>query len=178
MLVIAGFVKSDGGPVLFAHERLGVGGRRFKCLKFRTMVADSSQVLADVLENDPVAAAEWSATQKLRNDPRITPIGRFLRNTSLDEVPQLFNILMGDMSLVGPRPIVEAEVPRYERDISFYYAARPGVTGLWQVSGRSNTTYDQRVRLDVWYVKNWSLWHDVAILMKTVPAILLRRGAV
>ena len=178
LIAIAIFVKADGGPILFAHERLGAGGRRFPCLKFRTMVVNSQEVLQALLASDPGAAAEWHATQKLRQDPRVTPIGRFLRSSSLDELPQLFNVLAGQMSLVGPRPIVQAEVARYDRDIGFYYAARPGVTGLWQVSGRSDTSYAQRVRLDVWYVKNWSLWHDLAILLKTVPALLSRRGAV
>lgn len=178
LIALAVLVRADGGPALFRHERIGSRNRRFHCLKFRTMVMNSHEVLERLLESDQAAAAEWHATHKLRNDPRVTRIGRFLRQTSLDELPQLFNVLVGDMSLVGPRPIVEAEVPRYDRDISFYFAARPGVTGLWQVSGRSDTSYAQRVRLDVWYVKNWSLWHDMAILMKTVPAILLRRGAV
>ena len=178
LIAIALIVKADGGPALFAHQRIGAGGRRFPCLKFRTMVTDSQAVLEHLLATDLAAAAEWHATHKLRDDPRVTRIGRFLRQTSLDELPQLLNVLAGHMSLVGPRPIVDAEVARYERDISFYYAARPGVTGLWQVSGRSDTSYAQRVRLDVWYVKNWSLWHDMAILMKTVPAILMRRGAV
>ena len=178
LLIIAALVKFDGGPILFAHERLGVGGRRFGCLKFRTMVINSSRVLEELLANDPQAAAEWYETRKLRNDPRITSIGRLLRSTSLDELPQLFNILLGHMSLVGPRPIVEAEVHRYGDDISFYYVTRPGLTGLWQISGRSDTTYAQRVSLDVSYVKHWSPWQDMTILIKTVPAVLLRQGAV
>ena len=178
MLIIAAMVMSDGGPILFGHERLGVAGRRFKCLKFRTMVVDSPRVLENLLANDAQAAAEWNETQKLRNDPRITAVGRLLRSTSLDELPQLFNILLGHMSLVGPRPIVEAEVRRYSNDILFYYATRPGITGLWQISGRSETSYAQRVSLDVSYVKDWSPWRDIAILIKTVPAVLFRRGAV
>ena len=178
LLAIAMLVRRDGGPALFGHRRIGVRGRQFRCLKFRSMVADSDRVLQDLLARDPAARAEWDETQKLRDDPRITPIGKFLRSTSLDELPQLLNVLRGEMSLVGPRPIVDAEVARYGNAISFYHEARPGITGLWQVSGRSDTTYDYRVRLDVWYVRNWSLWHDVTILLKTVPTVLARKGAV
>jgi undecaprenyl-phosphate galactose phosphotransferase len=134
--------------------------------------------LRRLLETDRQAAAEWMATQKLRNDPRITWIGRLLRSTSLDELPQLLNVLRLEMSLVGPRPIVRSEVPRYAADITYYYETRPGLTGLWQVSGRSDTSYERRVQLDTWYVKNWTIWHDLAILAKTLPAVLKRRGAV
>ena len=130
-----------------------------------------------MLERDPAAKAEWDDTQKLTNDPRITHIGRLLRATSLDELPQLINILRQDMSLVGPRPIIEQEIVRYGENIVYYYETKPGLTGLWQVSGRSDTSYVQRVQLDCWYVRNWSMWHDVAILAKTVPAVLLRKGA-
>ncbi len=178
LLLIAAAVKIDGGTVLYAHRRIGASGRSFPCLKFRSMVPDSEAVLAHLLNTDPGAAAEWAATRKLRDDPRVTWIGRMLRQTSLDELPQLFNVLRLEMSLVGPRPIVQAEVPRYGDDIHHYYAARPGLTGLWQVSGRSDTGYNQRVQLDTWYVKNWSLWHDIAILARTVPAVLKRKGAV
>ena len=127
---------------------------------------------------DPAARAEWDATQKLRDDPRVTKYGRLMRDTSLDELPQLLNVLRGEMSLVGPRPIVQAEVPRYGSDIQLYHDAIPGLTGLWQVSGRSDTSYQRRVELDCEYVRTWSFWKDVAILFKTVPAVLLRRGAV
>ena len=178
LAVIAALVALDGGPVLYAHTRIGARGRPFPCLKFRSMVPGGDAVLIDVLRTDPAAAVEWAATHKLRQDPRITWIGSFLRKTSLDELPQLFNVLRLEMSLVGPRPIVAAEVPRYGDDIAYYYATRPGLTGLWQVSGRSDTGYAQRVWLDTWYVKNWSIWHDMAILVKTVPAVLKRRGAV
>lgn len=167
----------DGGPALFAHRRVGAGGRPFQCLKFRTMVVDSDRVLAEALERDPALAAEWEARRKLSNDPRITQLGRFLRNTSLDELPQLINVLRRQMSLVGPRPIVESEVPLYGDGIVQYYATRPGLTGLWQVSGRSETSYARRVQLDVWYVNNWTIWHDIAVLLKTVPAVLGRVGA-
>jgi len=177
-LALAVLIRSDGGPVLFGHKRLGENGRHFRCLKFRSMVVDGDAVLQQVLQTDPHARMEWNATHKLHNDPRITPLGRILRKTSIDELPQLLNVLRGEMSLVGPRPIIDAEVPRYGLNISYYFEAKPGITGLWQVSGRSNTTYEHRVRLDVWYVRNWSLWHDIAILLKTLPAVLKKEGAV
>ncbi len=167
----------DGGPALYAHRRIGAGGREFMCLKFRSMITDGDAVLRRLLETDPKAAAEWSETRKLRRDPRITWIGRILRTTSLDELPQLLNVLRLEMSLVGPRPIVRGEIERYADEIAFYYETRPGITGLWQVSGRSDTSYVQRVHLDTWYVKNWTLWHDLAILAKTIPAVLKRQGA-
>ena len=178
LLILVLLVKRDGGPALYGHTRIGSGGRPFRCLKFRSMVVDSEGVLRNVLARDSELAAEWMQSRKLRNDPRITKIGRVLRATSLDELPQLFNVLRLEMSLVGPRPIVAAEVARYGDDISYYYETRPGLTGLWQVSGRTETSYAKRVQLDTWYVKNWTLWHDLAILAKTVPAVLQRRGAV
>ena len=177
LFVITLVARLDGGPALYRHRRIGAGGRTFECLKFRTMVPDADRVLDRVLATDAAAAAEWAATQKLRNDPRVTTLGRFLRLSSLDELPQLFNVLRGEMSLVGPRPIVQAEVARYGDEIDYYYEARPGLTGLWQVSGRSDTSYERRVRLDVWYVRNWTLWHDIAIILKTIPAVFLQRGA-
>ncbi len=176
-LLVVLLVRRDGGPAFFSHRRIGAHGRTFGCLKFRTMVPNADEVLLRALAADEALAAEWDATQKLRHDPRITGIGRVLRATSLDELPQLVNVVRLEMSLVGPRPIVKAEVARYGDDIAFYYEARPGLTGLWQVSGRADTSYIQRVRLDCWYVKNWTMWHDVAILSKTVPAVLSRRGA-
>ncbi len=176
-LIIVLLVRRDGGAPFFSHKRVGAHGRAFGCLKFRTMVPRADEVLLQALASDEALAAEWDATQKLRQDPRITSIGRILRATSLDELPQLINVLRLEMSLVGPRPIVNAEVVRYGDDIAFYYEARPGLTGLWQVSGRADTSYAQRVRLDCWYVKNWTMWHDVAILSKTLPAVLSRRGA-
>lgn len=177
LAALALLVRADGGPAFYRHRRIGAGGRMFDCIKFRSMVLDADRVLREVIENDPAAAAEWADTQKLRNDPRITRVGRFLRRSSLDELPQLFNVLRGEMSLVGPRPIVTAEIDRYAGDIEYYYAAKPGLTGLWQVSGRSDMSYARRVRLDVWYVRNWTLWHDIAILFKTIPAVFLQRGA-
>ena len=178
MLVIAGLVRRDGGSALFAHQRIGYRGHRFSCYKFRTMTVNAQQVLQRYLAENSEAAVEWKVTRKLRDDPRVTPIGRFLRRTSLDELPQIFCVLKGDMSLVGPRPIVDSEAEYYGNNIFFYYRARPGITGLWQVSGRSNTSYARRVELDVWYVKNWSLWHDIYILLNTIPILLRRQGAV
>ena len=177
LLLVALLVKLDGGPALFLHTRVGAGGREFRCLKFRSMSVHNESILQRLLIRDPAAAAEWAATHKLRNDPRVTWIGRLLRKTSLDELPQLLNVLRLEMSLVGPRPIVRHEVPRYAEDIAYYYEARPGITGLWQVSGRSDLSYERRVRLDCWYVKNWTVWHDIAILAKTLPVILNRKGA-
>ncbi len=178
LVFITILVSLDGGPVLYAHLRVGASGRMFPCYKFRSMVVNSDMVLQTLMQSDPAAATEWEETQKLRCDPRVTWVGRLLRKTSLDELPQLLNVLRLEMSLVGPRPIVLAEVQRYGDDIAYYYEARPGLTGLWQVSGRSDTGYAQRVRLDTWYVKNWSIWQDIAILFKTIPAVLKRRGAV
>jgi undecaprenyl-phosphate galactose phosphotransferase len=177
MLTLALLARLDGGPALYRHRRIGAGGRTFDCFKYRTMVTDADRVLQRVLAQDPAAAAEWAATQKLKSDPRVTRTGRFLRRSSLDELPQLLNVLRGEMSLVGPRPIVQAEIARYGENIDYYFEAKPGLTGLWQVSGRSDTSYERRVRLDVWYVRNWTLWHDIAILLKTIPAVFLQRGA-
>ncbi|ULR32461.1 undecaprenyl-phosphate galactose phosphotransferase WbaP [Dickeya fangzhongdai] len=170
-------VKQDGGPAIYGHERIGKGGKPFKCLKFRSMVTNSKEVLAELLSSDPEARAEWDATFKLKNDPRITRIGHFLRGTSLDELPQLFNVLKGEMSLVGPRPIIAAELERYSDEVDYYLLSKPGMTGLWQVSGRSDVDYATRVYLDAWYVKNWSMWNDVAILFKTVGVVLKKDGA-
>jgi exopolysaccharide production protein ExoY len=169
--------STDRGPILFAHERVGHNGKRFKCLKFRSMVTNSQEALRRHLELFPQARAEWEATQKLHNDPRITALGRFLRVTSLDELPQLINVIRGDMSLVGPRPIVEDEVARYADEIAHYAAVRPGITGLWQVSGRSDVDYDKRVQLDTTYVREWSFFGDMVILAKTVKVVLLRTGS-
>jgi len=177
MLLIAALVAMEGGPVFFGHERVGFGGRAFRCLKFRTMVPNAVEVLSDLLARDPAAAREWVMTQKLRDDPRITRLGTFLRKTSLDELPQLWNILAGEMSLVGPRPIVQSEVERYGSYIHYYYAVRPGLTGLWQVRGRSNTSYAERIEMDVEYVSSCTLGKDIKILIETVPAVLRRSDA-
>ncbi|XHS01833.1 exopolysaccharide biosynthesis protein [Sphingomonas sp. DBB INV C78] len=166
----------DGGAPIFMHRRIGRGGKMFPCLKLRTMVVDSEQRLQDLLKSDPAAAFEWHVSQKLRNDPRITPLGAFLRKSSLDELPQLINVLFGQMSLVGPRPIVMAEATRYGRYFKFYCAVRPGITGLWQVSGRNDVSYRRRVALDTLYARSRSVAMDLAILTRTVPAVLSARG--
>ena len=177
-LIVALMVRADGGPAFFAHQRVGRGGKLFGCLKFRSMVIDSQARLEALLANDPAARAEWEATRKLKNDQRITRIGRFLRSTSLDELPQLINVLRGEMSLVGPRPVQEAEIDRYYgASAAHYMAVRPGITGLWQVSGRSETSYESRVALDVSYVSRPSLLADLSILLRTPVAVLSRRGA-
>jgi lipopolysaccharide/colanic/teichoic acid biosynthesis glycosyltransferase len=177
-VILSVLVRADGGPAFYAHERVGRGGRRFGCLKFRSMVTDSAARLEAMLAEDPAARAEWDATRKLRHDPRITWIGRFLRASSLDELPQLINVLRGDMSLVGPRPVIAAELAaHYGAAAEHYLSVRPGITGLWQVSGRSSTSYDTRVALDVRYATNPSLLADMRILLRTPAAVLLRRGA-
>lgn len=168
---------TDKGPIFFSHKRMGFGGTPFRCWKFRTMSVDGSRILAEHLARDASAALEWAQTQKLRDDPRVTPVGRFLRGSSLDELPQLWNVVCGEMSLVGPRPIVESEAGHYGRAIRFYMSVRPGLTGLWQVSGRSGTTYRRRVALDKAYVVRWSFGKDVLILFKTIPAVLLAKGS-
>jgi Undecaprenyl-phosphate galactose phosphotransferase WbaP len=174
--VICLLIKRDGGSAFYVDRRIGVDGRVFGCLKFRSMIVNSQKVLEDHLQKNPAAAAEWARTQKLKQDPRVTAVGAFIRKTSIDELPQLLNVVKGDMSLVGPRPVNMAEIARYGRDATFYQSVRPGITGLWQVSGRNDVSYERRVELDRWYVRNWSLWHDVAILFKTIPAVLLRKG--
>lgn len=176
-LIIAIRAKQDGGPVLFGHRRIGAQGRTFKCWKFRTMVPDAEAVLARLLANDPEARAEWERDFKLRNDPRITPIGGFLRTTSLDELPQLINVLAGEMSLVGPRPIVRDEVKRYGAAFHDYSRCRPGITGVWQISGRNDVGYGERVRLDRDYARNWSFLNDLRLLLRTPLVVLGRSGA-
>lgn len=167
----------ERGPIVFGHDRIGYNGRKFRCLKFRSMVTNAAEVLEDHLSRNPAARAEWEASQKLRDDPRITPLGRFLRATSLDELPQLLNVIRGDMSLVGPRPIVQAEVVRYGGNIEAYTCARPGITGLWQVSGRSDVDYERRVMLDARYVNSWSLLGDVLIMLRTIIVVFSRSGS-
>jgi undecaprenyl-phosphate galactose phosphotransferase len=174
---IAWKVGQSGRPIFFGHTRIGQHNKPFKCYKFRTMARDADKLLADLLANDFNARAEWERDFKLKNDPRITSIGRFLRKTSLDEIPQLWNVLKGDMSLVGPRPVVTAELERYGNQVDYYLEAKPGITGLWQISGRNDVTYDTRVYLDAWYVKNWSLFNDIVILFRTVKVIFRRDGA-
>ncbi len=179
LLLIALAVKlSSKGPVLFRQGRVGHGGREFICFKFRSMVEDAPERLADHLAHNPAARREWFETRKLKKDPRVTAIGNLIRRSSLDELPQLLNVLRGDMSLVGPRPIQQDELSRYGMQRVHYLRTRPGITGLWQVSGRSNTNYDQRVQLDKRYALDWSMRRDAIILVRTIPAVLLQRGAV
>lgn len=177
-LVVAIAIRIDSpGPILFAHRRVGRGGREFPCYKFRTMVPDAEAVLERYLVENPKRREEWEKEYKLKGDPRVTRVGAFLRRTSLDELPQFFNVLTGEMSLVGPRPIVEKEIPKYGDAFQDFCLVRPGITGIWQVNGRSDTTYDERVAMDSWYVRNWSLWIDLVYLLKTVKVVLSGRGA-
>ena len=170
-------IKKDGGKLIYEHSRIGQNKKEFKCLKFRTMVNNSDEVLERILATDESARLEWEKDFKLKDDPRITPIGRWLRARSLDELPQLWNVLKGEMSLVGPRPIVKEELPYYQEDVDYYLMAKPGMTGLWQVSGRNNVSYDTRVYFDTWYAKNWSLWNDIVILFKTLKVVWKKAGA-
>ncbi|NCC05971.1 MAG: exopolysaccharide biosynthesis polyprenyl glycosylphosphotransferase, partial [Proteobacteria bacterium] len=177
-LVIALWIKKDSpGPVLYCQKRIGLGGKDIAIWKFRTMVQNADVALQECFANDPDLQSEWEANHKLSCDPRITRVGRILRKTSLDELPQLWNVLKGDLSLVGPRPIVWAEVEKYEGGFSLYKKVKPGLTGLWQVSGRSDTSYAERVRLDAYYVRNWSVWFDIYILLKTPGEVFRCRGA-
>jgi len=177
MLLVVMLLRRQGGAVLYRHRRIGRGGQPFECLKFRTMVPDADCVLREILSEDPKLKAEWLRDHKLKDDPRVTAIGRLLRRTSLDELPQLWNVLRGEMSLVGPRPVVREELLRYGRAVGVYLAARPGITGLWQVTGRNDTEYHRRVALDVYYVRNQSLLLDLSILARTVLVVLDKTGA-
>lgn len=177
LAIVVAIKISDPGPVFFGHKRIGVNGRKFKAWKFRSMVVNGDAILRQTLASDPAAQQEWDRDHKLKNDPRVTWIGSILRTTSLDELPQLWNVFCGEMSLVGPRPIVDEEVRKYGRVYRKYKSVRPGVTGLWQVSGRNNTTYEQRVNFDEWYVKNWSPWLDLWVLARTIDVLVCRRGA-
>jgi len=177
-LTVALLIKmTDPGPIFFKHTRVGRQGERFSCLKFRTMATDSSERLARILLEDPNAAEEWQRDQKLRNDPRVTKLGAFLRKSSLDELPQLWNVLIGDMSIVGPRPITRAELNRYGKERRFYLLVRPGITGLWQVSGRSSTGYEKRIGFDREYLEEWSWLGEFWIILMTIPAVLNTRDA-
>ena len=175
--LLALLVGFTGRPIFFAHERIGRHGRPFRCFKFRTMAVDAETRLEEILASDAEAAAEWRRSRKLKNDPRVTKIGLWLRKTSLDELPQLLNVLRGDMSLVGPRPVTREEVEEYGANRVYYLQARPGITGLWQVSGRNDLDFRRRVHLDTWYVKNWSLLRDIVILVMTVRVVFARNGA-
>ncbi len=165
------------GPVIFKHRRVGKGGEEFYCYKFRTMCVDAKEKLEELLKKDPEARKEWEKYFKLKHDPRVTRSGEFLRSTSLDELPQIFNVLKGEMSLVGPRPIIREEIRYYGKYIDDYYMVRPGITGMWQTSGRSDAGYDQRVQMDTWYVRNWDFWFDVVLLWRTMKVVIQRKGA-
>ncbi len=165
------------GPVLFGHERIGLRGQTFRCWKLRTMVTDGDAVLQAYLAANPEARIEWEETRKLTNDPRVTALGHVLRKYSVDELPQLINVLRGEMSFVGPRPVVVDELERYGPHAQAYLSARPGITGLWQTSGRSDTSYENRVALDDRYVRDWSFGEDIRILFRTIPVVLGARGS-
>jgi Undecaprenyl-phosphate galactose phosphotransferase WbaP len=178
VFAIAVLIRFDSpGPAFYGHKRVGAADKHFICWKFRTMHVDAERLLEKCLQGNPDLRAEWEQNQKLRDDPRVTRVGRFLRQTSLDELPQLWNVLRGEMSLTGPRPIVDAEVPKYGKVYALYRRIRPGMSGIWQVSGRSDTSYTERVEMDSYYVRNWSVWLDLVILARTVKCVVLGRGA-
>lgn len=165
------------GPVFYGHKRVGKNGKEFKCWKFRSMVINSQEMLEEILKNDPIRAAEWEAERKFKDDPRVTKIGKFLRKTSLDELPQLINVLTGEMSLVGPRPVTEPELEKYGSSKDYVLSVLPGISGLWQVNGRSETSYEERIYFDTYYIQNWSVWFDIWILIKTVFVVIKGKGA-
>ena len=178
LLIALGIKLTDRGKVFFTQKRVGKDGKEFDIIKFRSMYPDAERRLRDILENDPQAKKEWEESFKLKNDPRITPIGKFLRKTSLDELPQFFNVLKGDMSVVGPRPVTKEELDKfYKEKAKLYKSVRPGVTGYWQVEGRSDTDYEERVKMDEWYIKNQSLWLDLKIILKTIKVMITGKGA-
>jgi len=177
-LMIMALVKyTDNGPAFYGHTRIGHNGRPFKCLKFRTMAVNGDELLRGYLRDNPEAAEEWRRTRKLKADPRVTVVGQVLRKLSLDELPQLLNILRGEMSVVGPRPVVDDELKVYDSFAVYYLRTRPGLTGLWQISGRNDVSYESRIAFDTQYVQNWSLFQDIAIILKTIPAVCLARGS-
>ncbi len=176
LIVLA--IKFDSpGPVVFAHRRIGRNGKEFMCYKFRTMVVNAQEALDRMLNENKELRSEWERDFKLKDDPRVTRVGKFLRSTSLDELPQMLNVLKGDMSLAGPRPIIQKEIEKYAENIRYFYQVRPGMTGLWQVSGRSEIDYHCRVQLDTWYVRNWSMWLDITLLLRTIAVVVTRKGA-
>lgn len=176
-LIAIGVVMASPGPVFFKQKRIGRAGRLFWCYKFRTMDVDADEKLSDLLDTCEESRQQWDADRKLRHDPRIFPLGRFLRRSSLDELPQLFNILRGEMSLVGPRPIVESEASMYGRYIVHYCAVRPGLTGLWQINGRNDVSYRRRVAFDVVYARKGRVGDNIRIILQTVPAVLVAKGS-
>jgi Undecaprenyl-phosphate galactose phosphotransferase WbaP len=176
-IIILALKLDSRGPAFYRQNRLGRGGRVFGVWKFRTMAQEGDRILREYLENHPECALEWEREHKLKDDPRVTNIGRILRKTSLDELPQIWNVVRGEMSLVGPRPIVRDEIPKYGEGFALYKQVLPGITGLWQVSGRNDTSYLDRVALDSYYVRNWSPWFDIYVLARTVRAVLVGSGA-
>lgn len=179
LLIIAASIRFfSKGKIVYAHERIGRGGKPFHCYKFRTMYSDADKRLIEILENNPEMRKEWEMSHKLKNDPRVTPIGKFLRKTSLDEFPQFYNVLRGDLSVVGPRPVVQAEIQKHiGHKAGKILSVRPGITGLWQVSGRSDTSYSRRIQLDEKYVDNHTLLIDLKLIMKTIPSMVSSKGA-
>jgi exopolysaccharide production protein ExoY len=177
LIIIAAIVPIDGGPVLYLHRRVGAGGRSFRCIKFRTMIPDAELCLDEYFSYHPQAEAEWVSERKLTFDPRVTAIGRLLRQSSLDELPQLINVIKGEMSLVGPRPVTLPELANYGSSAELYKSVRPGMTGLWQVSGRNDVSYATRVTLDEHYVRDWSLGLDIWILFQTPRVLFAKLGA-
>lgn len=177
--IIALLIKIDSrGPVFYGHERIGKDRKKIKCWKFRSMYRDSNERLKEILANNPDMAKEWEENRKFTNDPRVTRIGKFLRKTSLDELPQLLNIFMGEMSFVGPRPVTKDEISKYGASADYILTVKPGLSGMWQISGRSDTSYEERITLDTYYVQNWSVWLDLWIIVKTIWVVLLEKGAV
>lgn len=175
--IIAFLIRLDGGPALYSQRRIGLGGRPFDCLKFRSMVPDAEARLQQLLASSPPARAEWDRFQKLGEDPRITRLGKLIRAFSLDELPQLANVWRGDMSIVGPRPIMADQIALYGESFQYYCLLRPGITGLWQIAGRNNCTFAERVNLDMEYARTWSVLNDLRIIVLTIPAVLARKGA-
>lgn len=178
LIVWSCVIATTGRPAIYKHKRVGKGGKEFECLKFRSMVVNSDELLKKHLEADPAAREEWNKEFKLKNDPRITKFGKILRRTSLDELPQFWNVLRGDMSVVGPRPVVKRELHEaYGSAAPYYLSVKPGITGPWQIGGRSDLAYTERVQLDAFYAQNWSVWGDIKIVIKTVAVVLNSRGS-
>lgn len=176
--VVAAIVKlTSKGPVFYGHKRIGKNGKEFKCWKFRSMVVDADKMLDKILAENPDMRAEWERDRKFTNDPRVTKIGKILRKTSIDELPQFFNILVGEMSFVGPRPVTTPELTKYGHKKDFILSVQPGLSGMWQISGRSDTGYEERITLDSYYIQNWSIWLDLWIICKTIYVVIKGKGA-
>jgi Undecaprenyl-phosphate galactose phosphotransferase WbaP len=176
--VLAILIKfTSHGPIFYGHQRVGLNNTRFKAWKFRTMVAGAEKAIDDYLDRHPELREEWERDHKLKDDPRVTPIGRFMRKWSIDELPQIWNVLRGEMSAVGPRPIVENEIETYGEHFDTFCSVLPGMTGLWQVCGRNDTTFDERIQLGIYYIHHWSPWLDLYLLAKTVKTVLFTKGA-